>query len=115
VLKTYSFPPFRRIRERHDFQKTFRHGSRLYSSLYILYYRQNDLSHARLGVVVSKRNVPKAVKRNQVKRLAREVFRLKQIDLNDLDIVLVARKKANIATKEELERCLEKLFVLLIS
>lgn len=111
VLKANSFPPFRRIRERHDFQKTFRRGKRLYSPFYILYYRFNNLNHARLGVITSKRNVRKAVQRNTVKRMAREVFRLNQKDFFGIDIVLVAQKKANEATKEELEECLKKLFI----
>ena len=41
----------------------------------MLYTRPNNLAHARLGVVVAKRLAPRAVTRNMIKRLARELFR----------------------------------------
>ena len=41
----------------------------------MLYQRPNALGHARLGVVVAKRLAPRAVTRNMIKRLAREIFR----------------------------------------
>lgn len=42
---------------------------------FVLYARPNSLGHARLGIVVAKRFAPRAVTRNLVKRLARELFR----------------------------------------
>ena len=42
---------------------------------FVLYLRPNPLGHARLGVVVAKRLAPRAVTRNLIKRVAREVFR----------------------------------------
>lgn len=41
----------------------------------MLYTRPNNLAHARLGVVAAKRLAPRAVTRNMIKRLARELFR----------------------------------------
>ena len=41
----------------------------------MLYVRPNNLGHARLGIVVAKRFAPRAVTRNLVKRLSRELFR----------------------------------------
>ncbi len=49
----------------------------------MLYVRPNTHGHARLGVVVAKRLAPRAVTRNLVKRIAREIFRkaeLKAVD-----------------------------------
>jgi len=45
------------------------------SDNFVLYLRPNLLGHARLGVVVAKRLAPRAVTRNAIKRLVREVFR----------------------------------------
>ena len=42
---------------------------------FVLYLRPNPFGHARLGVVVAKRLAPRAVTRNMIKRMAREVFR----------------------------------------
>jgi len=42
---------------------------------FVLYARNNDLPHARLGIVAAKRLAPRAVTRNTIKRVARELFR----------------------------------------
>lgn len=55
----------------------------------------NDLSQARLGLIVSKRHIATAVGRNRVKRLLREWFRQRQSELTGLDII--ARLKAKIS------------------
>ena len=45
------------------------------SAHFVLYTRSNELPHARLGVVVAKRFAPRAVTRNTIKRVTRELFR----------------------------------------
>ena len=49
----------------------------------------------RLGMVVAKKNIPRAVDRNKVKRVMREVFRNQSSLPTDacLDIVLLVRRK----------------------
>jgi ribonuclease P protein component len=42
---------------------------------FVLYTRPNTLPHARLGVVAAKRFAPRAVTRNTIKRVTRELFR----------------------------------------
>jgi len=110
VLDRLSFSPEKRIREKTEFQKVFKERKRLYTSLYILYYRQNHLPSPRLGVITSRRNIRFAVHRNTVRRVARETFRRHQIAMIGKDIVIVAQKKAGQASKRELQLCLEKLF-----
>ena len=58
----------------------------------LLLSRHNDQTHARLGLVIAKKNVRRAVDRNRVKRIARESFRHHRADLDHLDIVVLARK-----------------------
>lgn len=53
--------------------------------------RATALPQARLGLVISRKNVGCAVARNRIKRLAREVFRQRQHSLGGLDLVLLAR------------------------
>lgn len=50
---------------------------------FILYARANQLQHARLGIVVAKRYAPRAVTRNTVKRITRELFRTTQLPAID--------------------------------
>lgn len=59
----------------------------------ILLYRANDKSYARLGVIVSKRNVSQAVSRNLIKRIVRESFRAHQSSLSGIDILVIARQQ----------------------
>ena len=56
----------------------------------MLYTRSNELPHARLGVVVAKRFAPRAVTRNTIKRVTRELFRVAQLPALDC-IVRLAR------------------------
>lgn len=58
----------------------------------LLLARSNDNPQSRLGLVIAKKNVRKAVQRNRIKRVARELFRqLPQAD-PPLDVVLLARR-----------------------
>ncbi|MBM3365936.1 MAG: ribonuclease P protein component [Betaproteobacteria bacterium] len=64
-----------RIVKTDDFSSVFRLQPMQRSDNFVLYLRPNLLGHARLGVVVAKRLAPRAVTRNAIKRLVREVFR----------------------------------------
>ena len=50
---------------------------------FVFYARANELGHARLGIVVAKRFAPRAVTRNTVRRICREVFRHMQLPARD--------------------------------
>lgn len=54
--------------------------------------RVAEQTQPRLGVVVGRKHVPRAVRRNRVKRLVRETFRNRKSGLAGLDIVVLARK-----------------------
>lgn len=59
----------------------------------MLYTRLNQLPHARLGVVVAKRFAPRAVTRNTIKRVTRELFRV--TGLPAIDCVVRLAKPVN--------------------
>ncbi|NCW85967.1 MAG: ribonuclease P protein component, partial [Oxalobacteraceae bacterium] len=64
-----------RIVKTDDFSSVFRLRPMQRTENFVLYLRPNVLGHARLGVVVAKRLAPRAVTRNAIKRMVREVFR----------------------------------------
>ena len=93
--------------------------------------RKNRLSRSRLGIVVAKKHIPFAVKRNNIKRAIRESFRHNRLSVyNDryevntddclieqeklkmfFDTVVLVKAKANLLSNIELKRELEKQWV----
>ena len=59
----------------------------------MLYTRLNQLPNARLGIVVAKRFAPRAVTRNTIKRVTRELFR--QASLPAIDCVVRLARPVN--------------------
>ena len=85
------FTRAQRLRRRGDFQRVFARRHRAGDRNLLIYARNNDLPHARLGVMVS-RKLGRAVTRNLLKRRIREAFRLNQHDLpQDLDVICLPR------------------------
>lgn len=63
---------------------------------FVLYARKTELPHARLGVVVAKRLAPRAVTRNTIKRMTRELFR--QAALPQIDCIVRLSQPVNAKT-----------------
>jgi ribonuclease P protein component len=72
---SHDFARVRRIVKTDEFSSVFRLRPAQKSAHFVLYTRRNELPHARLGVVVAKRFAPRAVTRNTIKRVTRELFR----------------------------------------
>ena len=76
------------------------------SPVMVLYCRKNRLGHNRLGLTVSAK-LACAVKRNRIKRLFREAYRLHEDEFaTGVDLVLVARARAVGATYQDIEKSL---------
>jgi len=87
-----TLPLSRRIRQRIDFEQAFS-AQRFTNKWFIIYVRKNEQGCSRLGLVVSKKTMAKAVTRNFAKRLVREVFRCNFSAEQSLDVVVRARRK----------------------
>ena len=97
------FPRQLRLLSSQDFQPVFKHTDcRSVDQRLTVLARQNDLAYARLGLAISKRIIKTAVGRNRVKRLVRESFRHHQQALSGLDIVVMGRDGAPLASNSEL-------------
>lgn len=84
-----------RLRHRNEFLAVQRRGTRVYTRHFVVLVLRRKGTGQRLGVTVTKR-VAKAVGRNRVKRLAREVFRRnRRLFPPDSDVVMVARRGAD--------------------
>ena len=70
-----------------DFSNCFLQGKRTSTHAFMIHYLENDLEYGRLGIRIAKKKIKKAVERNRIKRIAREVFR--NGHFNGIDMVLV--------------------------
>jgi ribonuclease P protein component len=96
-LSTYRFTPKQRILSKHDYQKVFNQAEfRSGNKRLLLLARQTELESGRLGLVIPKKHLRRAVDRNLVKRIARNTFRLRQADFDGIDIVVLVKGKFNL-------------------
>jgi ribonuclease P protein component len=87
------FPWHYRIVRGADYRSVYSAGLRLHSESFVLFGKENQLGHHRLGITVS-RKVGSAVIRNRTKRLFREIFRKSVAAIPDnLDLVVNARRE----------------------
>ena len=87
----YTFAKTQRVRTKAEFSRVFEVGVKAARGPLVLRVCANELGHSRLGLAVP-RAVGTAVRRNRIKRLLREGFRLMQHDLpQGLDMVVVVR------------------------
>jgi ribonuclease P protein component len=83
----------RRIVKTDEFSSVFRLRPVQRTAHFVLYTRSNALNNARLGIVVAKRFAPRAVTRNTIKRVTRELFR--QSVLPPIDCIVRLSKPVN--------------------
>jgi len=76
-----------------DFKRCFLSRKRITNKAFVLHYADNGGLQARLGIRIAKKKVKKAVDRNKIKRIAREVFRKGQF--SGIDIVLILKNEKN--------------------
>ena len=78
-----------RLKKASEYQAVFKTGKKLTSPYFSIINKANQFSHSRLGIIVSKKSVRKAVERNRIKRIIRESFRLNYQVLPALDVIVM--------------------------
>ncbi|AWH90738.1 ribonuclease P protein component [Buchnera aphidicola (Melanaphis sacchari)] len=72
--------------------------------------RSNLLEYPRLGLSIPRKNVKYAYKRNAIKRLIRETFRLSQHKLISMDFVVIAKKNIIYLKNKKIINVLENIW-----
>ena len=110
------FPRQYRLTKTDEYSSVFGFRKALKSRHFLLHYRTRSAaedSGARLGLVIAKRLLRRAVDRNLIRRLARESFRLMRSDLKSKDLVLRLAKRPAVldrrALREEIHGLLAKI------
>ncbi len=85
----------------------FSNAQKFATRYFLLLVSKNKFDYSRLGLIVAKKNVKLATKRNTIKRIIRESFRTQQ-ELKNLDIVFIAKKGITTLSNKELRDQLDK-------
>ena len=91
VLKKHHFNKWLRIRKVAEFRAVKNADRRVRDRFFIINAKNIHLATPRLGVIISKKSIPSAVRRNQVRRLIKEWFRLEQYHLPKVDMLSLRR------------------------
>lgn len=87
----FTFHKKHRLSGAREFQRVFQGNGRKNAGPIVVFGLPNNLNHMRLGLSVNRR-IGNAVKRNRIKRLLREAFRLQRHDWpRGYDLVIVVK------------------------
>ncbi len=104
-----------RLKNKQEFEKTFRYGSFFSSKFLIIKVKENNCPETKFGFVVGKNSFKKAVERNQIKRKLRAAVYQIQFKIKPQLNLIIGLKKGfsakNLKTEEisrDLETALKK-------
>ncbi|MFP3029201.1 MAG: ribonuclease P protein component [Arsenophonus sp.] len=109
-MVTLSFPKKLRLLTSRHFDYVFQQSQRASSPEISILGRLNELGYPRIGLSIAKKNIKLAHKRNRIKRLTREYFRLNQHELPSMDFVILVRKSVADLDNQEITKILGKLW-----
>lgn len=103
-MNNYSFHSSQHIRQKKEFQELFRKGFRLYGGFFVFRVLLTHNPKSKLGIMISKK-FGKAVYRNRVRRIIRELFRQQHFTTSLLILVVQNKPFPNeIKAKQEINR-----------
>jgi ribonuclease P protein component len=102
--------PEKRLRSKLQFDAIYARGRRIDDRYFGLRVAPNGLAHPRVGLAVAVKTAGHAVARNRLRRLVRESFRLAQLDLPAVDIVVAAKIPSREAPVSSLRASLATLW-----
>jgi ribonuclease P protein component len=89
-MTNHRFSKRMRLLSAKEFERVFAARVSASDAWLVMYAAENEVGHSRLGLTVPRR-IGGATRRNRWKRLLREAFRLRQLELPAFDLVCVPR------------------------
>lgn len=90
-----------RLRSSSEFQRVYKLGYQESLKYYSFFIYDNELGYPRVGIVVSSQ-VGKAVERNRIKRVIRELFRKNKGEFDAFDLIVQAHPVSEQANNPKL-------------
>jgi ribonuclease P protein component len=103
-----SFPRQLRLTRAFEFQQIFKNNFRCADAGITILVGKIKGEGPRLGFAIARKQVPKAVGRNQLKRLFRESFRKAQHQLPSRDLVIMVRREILLIGPEKIRAALDQ-------
>lgn len=100
-----------RLVSKQDFKSVFAKPDKISRKCLTVLYIQNSLTHARLGVLISKQQVKRAVDRNRLRRIVRESFREHKSKLRALDMVMIMRSESAQLSNQDCREYIDNLWL----
>ena len=109
-LHQFSLEKSEKILTRKDFINLSKIGHRVYNKYFIAVFGKGLHSRTRVGITVTKK-IGCAVKRNRIKRVVREYFRLHKNGIDGTwDINIIAKKEASTISIKQVFISLQSVF-----
>jgi ribonuclease P protein component len=106
----FRFQKKNRLLDAAAYSRVFKKATRSRDKFFTVLCSDNKNEIARLGLAISKKQCKKASTRNRIKRVIRESFRRKQVELSGLDVVVINQPAAALARNSEMNESLEHHF-----
>lgn len=109
LMQRYTFPKKERLLKRWEFLRVYIENKK-YTGRYLILHILLNQPDRKTGIIVS-RKLGKAIRRNRIKRLIREAYRLNKHILSDnLHLVITAKLGINNLKYKEVEKDLLSLY-----
>jgi ribonuclease P protein component len=103
-----SFPRRLRLTRACEFQQVFKNNFRRADACVTILVGKKTGVCPRLGFAIARKQVPKAVGRNRLKRLFRESFRKAQNQLPDRDLVIMVRREIQLVGTDKIRAAMDQ-------
>ena len=100
-----------RIKNPKEFSRIFSKNKSFHKPGVIMLTKQNELNQPRLGITLPKKHIKLSVKRNKIKRIIKESFRLNCKNIKNSDIVILSQRKLNSMSKHNIQETLKELWI----